>query len=332
MTTPQQPPTEPADQTAGVMEVYRPLLLDLFSKQQAALQALQDSQSVSYEGPVYHYTGDIGLFEIVRSGTLWVSDYTSMNDPSEIQYGIRIGLQLLEAELAARNSPVMLRSFVGGFKGRMDNVLEKVLRAFILSMSIKGDELTQWRSYGDNAAGYRLEFDSSILDSAFNQLVAGIPNNGSGSFRVLYDEGDLRTRLSAHVRNALDVVGTMPRGPMQEMARVFDRIGVDLALAFIYTSLYYKHSAYESEQEYRYFIGVRPGQPPPLLNRARRNKFIDYLSLDWKASFANGLKSIRIGPNGNKDLAEKFIADIRAKYLAAGMPLVVDQSAIPYRG
>ena len=70
----------------------------------------------------------------------------------------------------------------------------------------------------------------------------------------------------------------------------------------------------------------------PLLHRARRNKFIDYLSLDWKASFANGLKPIRLGPDGRKDLAEKFIADIRAKYLAAGGTLVVDQSMIPYRG
>jgi hypothetical protein len=332
MTAPKHPPTEPPDQTAGVMEDYRPLLRSLFEKQQALLKALQDSQAVSYSGPVYHYTVDIGLFEIIRTGQLWISDYTSMNDPSEIQYGIHIGVEELEAELATRNSPVPIRNFVGGFKGVVAKGLDKVLRVFVLSMSINGDELTQWRSYGDNASGYRLEFNSTILDEAFNQFVRALTLNGSGSFRVLYDERDLRSRLRAHVKNALDMVGTMPRGPIQEMAKVYDRIGVDLLLSFIYTALYFKHHAYESEKEYRYLIATRPNEPPPLLHRARRNKFIDYMAMDWKTNFANALTSMRIGPDGREDLAKKFITDIREKYLPAGMPLIVDKSTIPYRG
>src|SRR5215813_11452340 len=192
--------------TADLMDAYRPLLEVLFGKQQSLLTALQDAQKLSHAGPIFHYTGDVGLFEILRTGKLWISDYTSMNDPSEVQYGVQIGAEELEAELVRRGRPPLMEFFVRVFKGILDMGLAKVVRVYVLSMSLNGDELTQWRSYGNNASGYRVEFDSNLLDKTLEQHCAAMSLQGWGSFRVLYSEDDLRRHMRAYVLNVLDTI------------------------------------------------------------------------------------------------------------------------------
>ena len=44
---------------------------------------------------VYHYTTPEGLWGIIDSGELWMSDYSYLNDAVELNYG----LQLASAEL-----------------------------------------------------------------------------------------------------------------------------------------------------------------------------------------------------------------------------------------
>ena len=38
--------------------------------------------------PLYHYTDARGLEGIIKSGTIWFTDYRHMNDPSELVHGI----------------------------------------------------------------------------------------------------------------------------------------------------------------------------------------------------------------------------------------------------
>ena len=282
---------------------------------------------------VYHYTGDVGLYQIFASGNLWMSDYTSMNDPSEINYGIKIGVEELKSELGRRGNQVLGLRFVKTFQSIADSGLHQFMSAYVLSMSIAPDELTQWRLYADGAAGYAMGFDSTILDQAFTSFTTSQSLHGSGSFRGLYDETHLRTQMLTYVRNALDVIQTMPIGPLQEMGRMLGKIGTNLMYAMIYTALYFKHPAYRSEQEYRYLVVTAPNTVPfGMMKRARRNNLIDYLNLDWKTQFSTCLTSIRIGPAADYARGQKFVADTMGLHFAGGPVMRVDQSSIPFRG
>jgi hypothetical protein len=127
-----------------------------------------------------------------------------------------------------------------------------------------------------------------------------------------------------YVRNALNTVQTIPRGPRQHMGRMLGRIGTNLMFAMIYTALYFKHSAYQSEQEYRYLVATAPNTTPiGMMERPRRSKLIDYLNLDWKSGFPTSLKSIRVGPATDYVRAQQFIRDTLQLHFP-GQPIFLD--------
>src|SRR5262249_34248376 len=134
-----------------------------------------------------------------------------------------------------------------------------------------------------------------------------------------------------YVQNALNVVQTMPRGPRQHMGLMLGRIGTNLMFAMIYTALYFKHPAYQSEQEYRYLVATAPNTTPlGMMKRPRRSKLIDYLNLDWKSGFPTSLKSILVGPAADYARAQQFIGDTLQLHFPS-QPIYVDQSTIPFR-
>jgi hypothetical protein len=82
---------------------------------------------------------------------LWLSDYTTLNDPKEIAYGIDVGHRLLEAACEADGSRRALR--LAEHFAVLAEGSSRVARFYILSMSMADDELGQWRSYGNNGFG-----------------------------------------------------------------------------------------------------------------------------------------------------------------------------------
>jgi len=318
---------------SDLMAAYIPLMQDLDGRQQALLSAFQDERQSTVDEMVYHYTGDIGLYHILGSGKLWVSDYTSMNDPSEINYGVNVGREVLKAEIYRRGNPQIALAFLHPFEEIAKGGLHPFMSAYVLSMSLDDDELTQWRLYADGGRGFAMGFASRILDRAYAPLSTGLVGGTlGGSFRVLYDEARLRAQMQSYVDNALNVILTMPRVDRQAVGRMFGKIGTNLMFAFIYTALYFKHPAYRTEREYRYLVVTVPGAVPPgLLKRPRRSKLIDYLEMDWKAQHAASLKSIRVGPAADWSRAQTFVMESLGLHLPGSAPIVLDQSKVPFR-
>ena len=49
---------------------------------------------------VYHYTNDVGLYGILESGHLWLTDIFKLNDPSEVDHGFSRGIDILKRKVA----------------------------------------------------------------------------------------------------------------------------------------------------------------------------------------------------------------------------------------
>jgi hypothetical protein len=60
--------------------------LDSFAARKVAADKLREIGLLEKEEP---YTNDVGFFEILRTGKLWMSDARSLNDPLEIEYGMK---------------------------------------------------------------------------------------------------------------------------------------------------------------------------------------------------------------------------------------------------
>ena len=103
---------------------------------------------------IYHYTSVDTLIKVLESQSLWASDLTKMNDPHEFT----AGLEILR-ELFSQSFPNSITWFDNNQVVGLNN--QQLLLGS--SFSNEPDDLSQWRSYGDDGRGVVIGIDESIL-------------------------------------------------------------------------------------------------------------------------------------------------------------------------
>jgi hypothetical protein len=149
-------------------------------------------RSLEEEAPpsrIYHYTSDVGMRGILESGMIWLTDIFNLNDPSELRHGVQPAIEILAA--AAQSGMPEVGQFSKNMAAMLRGRIEEVASWFVCSFSKSGDELGQWRAYGDNGRGYALGFDGDALEQAFTRR-DGIPILGPMTFPITYGDAKLR--------------------------------------------------------------------------------------------------------------------------------------------
>jgi hypothetical protein len=309
--------------------IHQPPVRKLLIDQQDILNTLQEDRRSTPTGMVHHYTDRRGLEGITQSGTLRLSDYTSMQDTSEINYGFGIGMDVLRREYEESPKTRRLRRFVEGTERLANSGLGTFFDAYVLSLTLNGDELTQWERFADNAAGYCLGFDGPTLDQAFVEFTRENRLEASGSFEVLYSETQLRSLMKQYVQNALEAVLWLDErfASGADTVRAMHEIGANLLFAFIFTALFFKDPHYHSEREYPFLMMTLPdNRIPSLLTRPGRGGSIGYFAFDWKSRHAHALRNVCIGPAITEVERRPIVDEALSR---AGLSPEVVMSAIP---
>src|ERR687896_1827244 len=109
---------------------------------------------------LYHYTTQAGLLGILTSKSIWASEIQFLNDTTEFRtaldaVGTELGTRLndLDSKEARVRGEAIFREFT---------VLEET-SVFVLALTEKGDDLSQWRAYGGTHSGFALGFDIDKL-------------------------------------------------------------------------------------------------------------------------------------------------------------------------
>ena len=114
---------------------------------------------ITEQETIYHYTSLEGAIGIIESGCLWLSDYSYLNDSSELLHGVQLITEIIEEiQLSGKykEADEVLESWKSGLKN-----IDK--RICIASFSKDGDSLCQWRSYGDLALGFDAAYPIGIV-------------------------------------------------------------------------------------------------------------------------------------------------------------------------
>lgn len=122
---------------------------------------------------------------MLKSGELWLSDYSYLNDIAELTHGAAKAREMFEDVGSKRhNSRSMLRA-----QGKPDFSKHRVC---VASFSMDSDSLSQWRAYGPIAVGFEL----GGLGFGYNNTVRSGP--------VIYDPlaQDAMLRLWANLNAA----------------------------------------------------------------------------------------------------------------------------------
>jgi len=281
---------------------------------------------------IHHYTDATGLFGILTDGRLRLTDIFGLNDPSELRHGIQLAISAL-SEATQRGHPAG-KIFSQRFREIMTGHIEAIAHFFVGCFSQNGDELGQWRAYGDDGRGFSICFEGKALENQFTRLRGQLDPHNS-TFPLTYDDSQLM-KVQRELTDAIVANIAMPAGRgldalvinqfMKELSR-------RLSLHVVRTSIFFKHEGYRSEEEFR-FLHLRrfDAELGDVKLRARNTSLIRFTEFTWAGSTAPIIRKITIGPAANYEKAKEFVKQCA---LEAKLPIEDDQilrSAIPYRG
>ncbi|QCO39476.1 DUF2971 domain-containing protein [Leptospira interrogans] len=130
------------------------------------IRQVLESQKLIYKSqqPLIHYTNGLGLNGILHSKTLRANHVSNLNDLSEILRSYHILVSILEN--ISTNDPNLLL-LIEKLKIQLNEKINSKIypEIYIVSFSIKDDDLFLWRSYSTFNDAYALAFNKAFLAS-----------------------------------------------------------------------------------------------------------------------------------------------------------------------
>ncbi len=279
---------------------------------------------------LYHYTNRAGLAGIIESGKMRLSDIFRQNDPSELKHGLCIALNVLKSEITAERPEV--KEFAKRFtRFCLHGGIEESAHYFICCFSGDSDDLGQWRAYANNGQGFALGFDTSSLKGGFeNENGALIGQNST--FPITYNDLELKRIQTALAKMIVPLI-SLPRKISIESGSLNDnmkKLSIAHSMNVIPSVMYFKHEAYQNENEYRFLQIFRSDMPAPDV-KYKAQSMVKYREFDWRSNARGVLKKIVVGPAANQVQATRFIKDCFAAYHIDSDGIEIVRSKIPYR-
>jgi len=259
---------------------------------------------------IYHYTTARGLEGIVREQKLRATNFSFMNDPSEIQHGRELVEETIAEHLRAATGleEIFFQFVVANFN------LEMLAEIYVCCFTKLRDDLSQWRAYGVSAnERYSIGFDTEQI-----RLAATKKTNVTFT-RVEYDVKSQTERISELLSKATEFIRHR-----NNSHRFLSELGEAAAsrLAGLVPAL--KTPAYKPEREWRIVIWAHSETDRPQFDTAR-GVLRPYLELRLPVPLP--ITSLHVLAPTRKDLALKA-----AKMLLsdAGVAVKPEHSEIPF--
>jgi hypothetical protein len=285
----------------------------------------------------YHYTDNIGLASILKTGNLWLTEIQHLNDPDELNYG----QTHIDKKILAHLSEFQ-HSILKVLKNRINH--KQLFVSYSGSFSFAKDHLNQWTRYAQNGRGFALGFDSFWLEDATSDFAFRIRKNNEenivipNAFSVIYDAKKIDKKLEVFFECLRSIGETflknLPNSTDIELEKYSEYFTKKIFSLYRKTALTFysalKHPAYRDEKEFRLLLHTALFSEELIKLRPRGYEFVPYLELNWKEGYAKALKEVLIGPSADKEKSKIFVETCLAK---SGIQhkVKISYSKIPYR-
>ena len=268
---------------------------------------------------LYHFTDCAGLIGIFERRTIWASLATSLNDPSEVRYGLDLACDLF------RKGTITATNFSLDGMDKLVAARADESRAYIVSFCGNLNLAGQWLHYGRSGSGVAVGFYPERLTQPPYDL-----------FRIVYRHDAQVEAIDAIVRTIDDSLGELL--PTIEDEHQRDRltaIAADLAADHLWmASPKLKHPSFEAEEEWRLIAyelrgpGAPHGQGPAGEThfRASAGRVIPFKELSFETLPAFEVVLGSSCPMGPGDLGVLVLMEERM-----GARLTVRVSDVPVR-
>lgn len=274
---------------------------------------------------LWHYTNADGLINILKTGSLFATQVSCLNDSLEQKY---FGdLVFAEAEKQrAENTDAKLEPLFEGAANAARNRDFSAAGNFVTCFSEAKDDLGQWRGYGGGECGYAIGFDSRALILAANKA-------GSLLVPMEYDP-QIQAKL------VLDVVSGAKEFFLEGIARGLSDTKLwatqflnEFAIQSDLFASIIKHPKFSGEKEHRLVHWYLDADNAKMEFRQKRTLLARHLLLDLKIDLGGVQKlpisRVYVGPGPGKQVSKVSVGDLLVKQGYKGIP--VELSDVPYR-
>jgi hypothetical protein len=276
--------------------------------------------STDWPHTIYHYTSLEGLRGILENKSIWLSDYSYLNDRRELLHGASLADIAID-KLLQDESALIAHELLERWKQAFSSINRRVC---VASFSGDGDSLSQWRAYGKLALGV-------------NPTSLALHVNQSRVQKVEYSESVQQELLALCLRHITSALSDDLRhdDPVRVMSMYQREDYVIELIAF------FKDPAFKSEDEYRLAYVDKPEvygglgfKAVPKAFRVSGGRLVPYVSSadilrSEPRDFEIEFREVVLGPECD-DLFERGLRE----YLdSTGYEsLRIRRSTIPFRG
>ena len=288
---------------------------------------------------LYHYTTAQGLLGILESGCIWATNSRFLNDPTEIEYAIRLFRAVAEDEFA-KYDPSRVRTFREWVTFWL-NYYEKEAKVYVACFCEKGDLLSQWRGYGASGGGYAI----GVATGHLRHRDIAAPTEASLAAitqdfivrKVIYEK-DTQERL---IRERIARICNAGKSAKSDKESTTNSAWNSFAAFFSECLNCFKHPAFEQEQEWRAIqFGRAGGRDRPDLKfyfRTSGGRIIDYTKLDVRAGSSKyqGMIPIcvmRYGPTLEPRTTERSLQILLGAHGYSAELVQIERSSVPLTG
>ena len=273
-----------------------------------------------------------GLLSIVETGRIRATHIRYLNDLSECETMWSLVLRRLKERRDLTESSeerTYLSEIISSTDGRRKH------NEYVASFSQEDDDLSQWRAYCPEQAGFSIGFSSAALRS---QWVAD-PHGGKPSFvggklaKVRYVNESDTSQIDLAIDQTLQL-GAMLHGSQGFSGRTLAKEQVAMAW-FSITAPLFKNTAFHAESEWRMVLS-KPHKPMPGVRFGMgKSTIVPYIEVDLNRDLKFELpdeymiRRVLIGPAPNPDLSVEAVKSLFA--YNGHSEVVVQKSTIPYR-
>lgn len=277
---------------------------------------------------LWHYTSGENLINIVRSGELWSTQVSCLNDQLELRYAQSLLLRALFDLRAERQLSEDETFFVDLGIERLNEERTNTSEWFVACFSRRDDDLSQWRAYGLGEGGYSIGF------SVDEMIVRGGPDQAYVA-PVCYDvtrhEAAAKSVAAASLSFFIDGL-TRRKEQREAWAEAFLLAWGD---AITYLAPVIKHPSFASEEEFRIVRRLRDEDFPNMTFRQKQTLMARHLPLKFSQRDGDSkllpLTHVRVGPSRNRHVSRISVADLLRTYKYPLSSIQILETTVPFQ-
>jgi hypothetical protein len=275
---------------------------------------------------IWHYTDAEGLVGILKSGQLWCTQVSCLNDCLEQRYFgdlMHAAVKARRAKNTDTNLAILLRIAEESLGGRDFSAAGN----FVACFSEVEDDLGQWRGYGGGQCGYSVGF-------RFDGILEALKARPSAFLLPMHYEDAGHQFLVGEVLRWAEqyFLQGVQRG-LPDVERWAREFLAAFAMQLLPFEAIIKHPKFNSEREHRILIVLQPGEHAQLEFRQRRTLLARHLPIGLTVNSGTAkllpLTRVYVGPGPNQRVSQVSVGDLLLKHGYAGVP--IDLSKVPYR-